>query len=123
MKHGVPFIVAELGSQRCRFFHAPPVCSVSREGAAHDLGSHQGCTGRSEGPGVKLGGTNAKSLAHQAEAAERAQALRSVMDELSSLSARAAADELNRRMVATSKGGKWHASSVLLVRDRLAAIN
>jgi hypothetical protein len=71
--------------------------------------------------GIKLGGTNAKSLAFQTEAAERAEALRSVMDELSGLSARAAADELNKHMVATPKGGKWHASSVLLVRERLAA--
>ena len=71
--------------------------------------------------GVKLGGTNAKSIATQAEAAERAEALRSVMDEIAGLSARAAADELNKRMVATPKGGRWHASSVLLVRQRLTA--
>jgi hypothetical protein len=43
------------------------------------------------------------------------------MDEFASLSAHAAADELDRRMVATPKGGKWHASPVLLVRERLAA--
>jgi hypothetical protein len=43
------------------------------------------------------------------------------MDEISALSARAPADELNRRMVATPKDGRWHASSVILVRERLAA--
>jgi hypothetical protein len=47
--------------------------------------------------------------------------MRSVMSELSACPHASAADELNRRMVATPKGGKWHASSVLLARERLAA--
>jgi hypothetical protein len=47
------------------------------------------------------------------------EALRPVLTELASMSARAAAAELNRRKVATPSGGRWHAATVLRVRDRL----
>jgi hypothetical protein len=50
------------------------------------------------------------------KAQERAEGLRSVFEELSSLSARAAAKELNTRAVPAPSGGKWH---VIRVRKRL----
>jgi hypothetical protein len=45
--------------------------------------------------------------------------LRAIFAELAELSARKAAGELNRRGVATPAGGKWHAVTVIRVRERL----
>jgi hypothetical protein len=70
--------------------------------------------------GVKLGGLNAKGIAERQAARERAEQLRPLFVELAGLSARKAAEELNRRSVATPAGGKWHAATVLRVRERLA---
>jgi len=53
------------------------------------------------------------------EAAARAEQLRPIFEELSGLSARRAADELNRRCIPTATGGKWHATQVIRVRERL----
>jgi DNA invertase Pin-like site-specific DNA recombinase len=122
MKHGVPFIVAELGADADPFMLHLYAALAEKERRMISTRTKEALAA-AKARGIKLGGTNAKSLAFQTEAAERAEALRSVMDELGSLSARAAAEELNRRMVATSRGGKWHASSVILVRDRLAALS
>ena len=119
MKHGVPFIVAELGADADPFMLHLYAALAEKERRMISARTKDALAA-AKARGVKLGGTNAKSIAFQTEAAERAETLRSVMDELASLSARAAADELNRHMVATPKGGKWHASSVLLVRERLA---
>ncbi len=48
-----------------------------------------------------------------------ADRLRPVMVELADLSANACANELNRRGIATPRGGKWFATSVLNLRKRL----
>ena len=53
-------------------------------------------------------------------AAARAESLKPVLTELNQLSARQAAEELNRRGVETPAGGKWHAQTVIRVRERLA---
>jgi DNA invertase Pin-like site-specific DNA recombinase len=50
---------------------------------------------------------------------QRAESLRSVFEELSGLSARATAEELNRRGIPTAAGGKWRAVQVIRVRNRL----
>jgi hypothetical protein len=68
--------------------------------------------------GVKLGGTNAQSIANRDEANQR-EALRPIFSELADLSANAAAAELNRRSVATPQGGQWHALTVIRLRQRL----
>jgi Recombinase len=57
----------------------------------------------------------------QREALERAEQLRPVFAELSGLSARKAAEELNRRGIPTAAGGKWFAAQVIRVRERLAS--
>jgi len=54
------------------------------------------------------------------KAKERAEALRSVFEEIASLSARAAAEELNARGIPAPFGGRWHAVQVIRVRKRLA---
>jgi hypothetical protein len=43
-----------------------------------------------------------------------------VFEGLSGLSARKAAEELNARGVPTPAGAKWHAATVIRVRQRLA---
>jgi hypothetical protein len=49
-----------------------------------------------------------------------AEQLRSVMAELAALSANQAAAELNRRQIATASGGRWFATQVIRLRERLA---
>ena len=73
--------------------------------------------------GVKLGGLNAKGIRNRDEAKARAEALRPLMSELSSLSARAIAAELNARGVATPSGARWHTETVLRVQRRLGTIS
>src|SRR5262249_60193683 len=55
----------------------------------------------------QLLGNQALAKANQEAAAERAEALRPVFDELAGLSAHKAADALNSRNVATPTGAKW----------------
>jgi hypothetical protein len=45
--------------------------------------------------------------------------LRPAISETAHLSARAAADELNRRDVKTASGKQWHAMQIIRLRDRL----
>jgi hypothetical protein len=61
---------------------------------------------RAKARGVKLGGRNAQSEAAEGEGRERAEQLRPIFAELAGLSAHKIADELNRRRIATPKGGK-----------------
>ena len=72
--------------------------------------------------GVRLGGTNAQSIANRSEANKHAKKLRPILTELAGLSANKAAAELNQRGVATPQGGKWHALTVVRLRQRLAAM-
>jgi hypothetical protein len=60
------------------------------------------------------------AIAERQAARERAEQLRPLFTELAGLSARKAAEELNRRSVAAPAAGKWHAATVLRVRERLA---
>jgi hypothetical protein len=69
---------------------------------------------------VRLGGIRPRGLEFQREAAERAERLRQVFDELAALSARKAAEELNRRGIAAPAGGRWFATQVIRVRERLS---
>jgi len=62
-----------------------------------------------------------QNAARQAAAAERARAIRDEMQQLSRMSAHAAAAELNRRGIATATGAPWSARTVIRVRERLAA--
>lgn len=55
-----------------------------------------------------------------ANAAAFAARLRPIFTELATLSTNALAAELNRRGIATPKGGQWHAASVARVQRRLA---
>jgi DNA invertase Pin-like site-specific DNA recombinase len=60
-------------------------------------------------------------VAIKANAEAFAERVRPVLAELSGLSARAVARELDRRGYATARGGKWSATLVVRTRNRLEA--
>jgi hypothetical protein len=70
--------------------------------------------------GVIIGGLRDKGRELQAEAEARAETLRPVFAELTNLSLRALARELNRRKIPTATGRPWSAVTVTKVRQRLA---
>jgi DNA invertase Pin-like site-specific DNA recombinase len=60
----------------------------------------------------------------KAHAQERAQNLRAIIVDVKAAgitSVRAIADELNRRAILTARGGRWHATSVVRLLERIAA--
>ena len=119
MKHRVPFIVAELGADTDPFLlhiYAP----LAEKERALISRRTKDALASAKARGVRLGGRRAQSDENQRAAAERAEALRPVFAELSGLSARKAAEELNRRDIPTAAGGKWHAVQVIRVRERLS---
>jgi DNA invertase Pin-like site-specific DNA recombinase len=69
--------------------------------------------------GVVLGNRNL-AAANKAGAIERAKALAPIFAECHSMSARAAAAELNARQVETPTGAPWSAKTVIRARERLA---
>ena len=118
MQQRVPFIVTELGADTDLFMLHIYAALAEKERRMIGERTRAGLAAAKK-RGVKLGGLNAKGIAEQQAARERAEQLRSVFAELDHLSARKAADELNRRSVDTPAGGKWHAATVLRVRGRL----
>lgn len=73
--------------------------------------------------GVKLGGPRLPAIneSRRTGAAERARAIAPILAELSGMSARAVATELNARQVGTPTGAPWSAKTVIRVRERLQA--
>ena len=62
-----------------------------------------------------------RTWSSSAQAMANAAQLRPVFDELSYLSSRKVADELNRRGIPAAAGGRWFSTQVLRVRARLGA--
>jgi DNA invertase Pin-like site-specific DNA recombinase len=118
MKHRVPFIVAELGADTDPFMLHLYAALAEKERALISRRTKDALAAV-KARGVRLGGLNTKGLENQRLAAERAERLRSVFGELSDLSARKAAGELNRRGITAPAGGKWFAAQVVRVRARL----
>ena len=118
MKHRVPFIVAELGSDTDPFLLHIYAALAEKERVLISRRTKDALTA-ARVRGVKLGGMRDKSLELQAEARERAEALRPLFAELAGKSANAIAAELNARQVPTPKGGVWHAGTVIRVQRRL----
>jgi Recombinase/HNH endonuclease len=78
-----------------------------------------GCHAKLRERRIKPGGLNPKGVAAREEAKARAEALRPVLAELAGKSANAIAAELSARGIATPKGGRWHAGTVIRVLRRL----
>jgi DNA invertase Pin-like site-specific DNA recombinase len=118
MAHKTPFIVAELGADADPFMLHLYAALAEKERRLISQRTRDALAAK-KAQGVKLGGLNAKGVRNRDEAKARAEALRPLMSELSSLSARAIAAELNTRGVATPSGARWHTETVLRVQRRL----
>jgi DNA invertase Pin-like site-specific DNA recombinase len=119
MKHRVPFIVTELGADTDPFLlHLYAALAEKERKLISDR--TKAAMKAAKARGITLGRLRDKGAELQREALERAERLRSVFDELASLSARKAAEELNARGFPTPEGGKWFATQVIRVRKRLA---
>jgi DNA invertase Pin-like site-specific DNA recombinase len=119
MKYRVPFIVTELGADTDPFLLHLYAALAEKE---RKLISERtkAAMKAAKARGVVIGGLRDKGLELEREAQERAEALRGVFEELATLSARKVAEALNARGVPTPAGGKWHATQVIRVRQRLA---
>lgn len=120
MKHKVPFIVAELGSDTDPFMLHLYAALAEKERALISRRTKDALAA-AKARGVKLGGLNARGIANQQAAVDFAERLRPTFDELAEISARQTAEELNRRNITTATGGQWHAVQVIRVRERLRA--
>jgi DNA invertase Pin-like site-specific DNA recombinase len=121
MTHKVPFVTVELGADTDPFLLHLFAALAERE--RRIIGERtRVALQAAKARGVKLGGTNAQSIANREEARQRAEELSLIFEELAGMSANAAALELNKRQVATPKGGQWHALTVMRLRRRLDAI-
>jgi DNA invertase Pin-like site-specific DNA recombinase len=119
MKHRVPFIVAELGADTDPFMLHLYAALAEKERALISRRTKEALAA-AKARGKKLGGLRAGGgLANQRAAADFAESLKPVFGELANLSARQAAEELNRRNIKTAAGGTWHAVQVIRVRERL----
>jgi DNA invertase Pin-like site-specific DNA recombinase len=119
MRERVPFIVTELGADTDPFMLHIYAALAEKERRLISERT-KASLAAAKARGVKLGGVNAQSEHAAKEAKERAEELRPLFTELAGLSARKAAEELNRRGVPTPADGQWHAVTVLRVRGRLA---
>ena len=117
MKHRVPFIVTELGADTDPFLLHIYAALAEKERRLISERT-KAAMKRAKAKGVRIGGLRAKGI--EREAQERAEGLRSVFEGLSGLSARKAAEKLNADGVPTPAGGKWHATQVIRVRERLS---
>ena len=119
MKHRVPFVVTELGTDTDPFLLHLYAALAEKERKLISERTKAAMTA-AKARGAHIGGLRAKGVELQREAKARADGLRSVFDGLSELSARKAAEELNARGIPTPAGGKWHATQVIRIRERLA---
>jgi DNA invertase Pin-like site-specific DNA recombinase len=120
MSHRTPFIVTELGADADPFMLHLYAALAEKERRLISQRTRDALAAK-KAQGVKLGGLNAKGVRNRDEAKARAEALRPVLAELSSLSANAIAVELNKHGVETPAGARWHAGSVIRVQRRLAS--
>jgi DNA invertase Pin-like site-specific DNA recombinase len=123
MTERVPFICADLGTDSDPFLLHIYAAFAERERRLISIRTKEGLA-RAKARGVKLGGTNQRSLDNQREAAKRAEALHplflDIVGDHENMSANAIATELNRRKVPTpTKGSKWHAQTVIRLLRRI----
>src|SRR5215468_5737597 len=103
MRERVPFIVTELGADTDPFLLHIYAALAEKERRLISERTKAGLAAAKR-RGVVLGGMTAGSVASQQAAAAFAERMRPVFAELSGLSARKAAEELNRRGIAAPNG-------------------
>ena len=118
MKHRVPFIVAELGADTDPFLLHIYAALAEKERALISRRTKDALAA-AKARGVVIGGLRDKGRELQAEARDRAEALREIFTELAGLSHRSAAKTLNERGIKTAAGKSWTAVQVTRVRERL----
>ena len=118
MKHRVPFIVAELGADTDPFMLHIYAALAEKERALISRRTKDALAA-AKARGVVIGGMRDKGRELQAEARDRAEALREIFTELAGLSHRSAAKTLNERGIKTAAGKSWTAVQVTRVRERL----
>lgn len=119
MKHRVPFIVTELGTDADPFLLHIYAALAEKERMLISRRTWEGLAAAKK-RGVKLGGWTRGSEKSRQAADTFAGKMHAVMRELADQSAHAAAAELNRREVGSATGGKWYAATVIKLRERLA---
>jgi DNA invertase Pin-like site-specific DNA recombinase len=115
MKHRVNFIVTELGADVEPFLLHIYAALAEKERRLISQRTKDALARSTK----KLGGLRPGTIEIQEEATRRAESLRPVFEELSKLSARAAARTLNDRGIPTPKGAKWSVVTVIRIRERL----
>ena len=118
MSHRTPFIVAELGADADPFMLHLYAALAEKERRLISQRTKDALAAK-KAQGVKLGGSNRKSVQTHNEARARAEALRPIFAELAGKSANAIAAELNKRGVGTPTGSPWSAKTVSRVQRRL----
>ena len=118
MRERVPFIVTELGADTDPFMLHIYAALAEKERRLISERTRASLSA-AKARGVKLGGANSQSELAAKQARERAEQLRPVFAKMAHLSARKMADELNLRGIDTPTGKKWHAATVIRVRERL----
>jgi DNA invertase Pin-like site-specific DNA recombinase len=118
MAQKVPFICADLGTDTDPFMLHIYAAFAEKERRMISVRTKEGLA-RAKARGKTWGGTNATSLRTKQEALARAVELRPILAELAGMPALAVAAELNRRKIETPAGGRWHAQTVIRVRERL----
>lgn len=117
MTRKVPFIVAELGAQADPFLLHIYAALAEQERRMISERTRAGLQAARK-RGVRLG---SKTIGRDNKAAadQRAKALRPFLKSMEGQSARSVAAELNRRKIATPRGLKWSAMTVIRVQRRL----
>ena len=117
MTHRTPFIVADLGADADPFMLHLYAALAEKERRLISQRTKDALAAK-KAAGVKLGGSNAKSIQTREEAKARAEALRPIFVELAGKAANAIAAELNKRGVAAPTGSLWSAVTVIRVQKR-----
>jgi DNA invertase Pin-like site-specific DNA recombinase len=117
MTRKVPFIVAELGAQADPFLLHIYAALAEQERRMISERTRAGLQAAKR-RGVRLGSATI-GRDNKRAAQERAKALRPVLKSLEGHSARSIATELNKRRIATPRGLKWSAMTVIRVQRRL----
>jgi len=117
MKHKVPFVVTELGTDTDPFMLHLFAALAEKERRLISERT-KAALAAAKAKGVKLGGIRPKQIVARQEAIDRAEALRPILTELAELSHNALARELNLRGIATPQGKAWSPVTVIRLRKR-----